>query len=369
MLETPVFDRVNADKDGSEGALQHAEPTFAIRKAILDADRTLRRKYDWLKHQSTIALALWLTSIATIAANVWALYHFWGVYPLWVAVPVSAFAASILHELEHDLIHYLYFNSPGETWMQDVMFFGIWVSKLSLNPWTRRTLHLLHHKRSGQPDDVEERLIGLGIPNVLIRILIAICPMAIAAYAGSIRRSNPSWRLLRGSACSRGRWVQRVDNAFISAPLWLPAAAWATRHPLLLAAAWGWAVPGALRHACIALMSSYSHYYGDIPVRDITFQNQILNHWAVLPFNAFCCNFGAEHIIHHYVVGQPFYLRHAVRHDAWKALIAHGARVNDFGVLWRANRWGEYNPEKEAAAAAAAAAAPSADEAVTKKTD
>ncbi len=30
------------------------------------------------------------------------------------------------------------------------MLFGIWVSKLSLNPWYRREIHLLHHKSSGQ---------------------------------------------------------------------------------------------------------------------------------------------------------------------------------------------------------------------------
>lgn len=342
--ETPLFDRVNADKDGSEGSLLQEAATFAIRRAILEEDKRLRKIYPLLTQQSLLALLLWSSSIALITLNVVALSTWGGVYPAPVALLLSAFAASILHELEHDTIHHLYFNAAGQAWMQDVMFAGIWLAKLSLNPWTRRTLHLLHHKRSGQADDVEERLIGLGVRPVLMRLLIAFFPMSIVLYTRDIHKSNPSWGLLRGSACSPARWLQRVDHLFISAPIWLSVLVWYTQWNIARACLFGWVLPNVLRHACIVLMSSYSHYYGDIPAKDITRQNQILNHWSLLPFQLFCVNFGAEHIIHHYVVGQPFYLRHLVRHAAWKVLIAHGTRVNDFGIVWRANRWGEYNP-------------------------
>jgi hypothetical protein len=74
-----------------------------------------------------------------------------GWLPVWVVIPFSAFFASLLHELEHDLIHVLYFRT--RPWVQHVMFVGIWLFKASLNPWARKDLHLLHHKVSGQTND------------------------------------------------------------------------------------------------------------------------------------------------------------------------------------------------------------------------
>ena len=81
----------------------------------------------------------------------------------WLTVPLLAVPPlSILHELEHDLIHDQYFRRQRR--LQDVLFLVIWLSKLSLNPWYRRRIHLRHHRFSGQKIDIEERLIGLGLP-------------------------------------------------------------------------------------------------------------------------------------------------------------------------------------------------------------
>jgi hypothetical protein len=74
-----------------------------------------------------------------------------------MAIPLMALPISILHELEHDLIHNLYFRS--RVWVQHLMFFVIWFCKLSLNPWYRRGIHLKHHLVSGHKTDIEERLI------------------------------------------------------------------------------------------------------------------------------------------------------------------------------------------------------------------
>ena len=68
-------------------------------------------------------------------------------------------------------------------------------------------------------------------------------------------------------------------------------------------------LPNTVRQFCLILMSSYSHYYEDIPANDVYVQNQILRGWYFWPMQMFCCNFGATHIIHHYVIQQPFYLR------------------------------------------------------------
>ena len=111
-------------------------------------------------------------------------------------------------------------------------------------------------------------------------------------------------------------------------------------------------------------MSNCSHYYGDIPEKKVYFQNQILDHWSALPFNLFSFNFGnknaklsniiiiininisflslaigATHIIHHYVPGQPFYIRQLVFWDVKKMMVENGVRNNDLDIVNRANRY------------------------------
>ena len=104
-----------------------------------------------------------------------------------------------------------------------------------------------------------------------------------------------------------------------------------------------------LRHFCIVLMSSYSHYF-EVARLDVTAQNQILRHPLLLPLQLFCMDFGATHVIHHYVVTQPFYVRHLIRRESWAALEAAGTRVNDFAIVRRANRWHDAaSPAAEAA--------------------
>lgn len=221
------------------------------------------------------------------------------------------------------------------------MFAVIWVTKVSLNPWTRKEYHLLHHRRSGQIDDVEERLLGLGIGNVFVRLLVAFYPPLAVTWIRDIHRDTAKYQVLRGSCCSLKRWIQRMDLVFINSPL-IVSLAYYFGVPGTGPALVCWILPNVLRHACIALLSSYSHYYGDITPGDVTQQNQILRHPLLWPMQLFCCNFGAEHIIHHFVVGQPFYIRHWVRKEAWKSLEAAGIRVNDWAIVARANRWGAW---------------------------
>lgn len=324
-------------EQASETFAVHEKQAFAIRKTIRDADRALRARLPFLQmqYQSFVGFAIWASCIAGMVGIAFLYSHGlrW-----WIALPLSAVLSSFLHELEHDTIHRLYFPNRC-VWMQDVMLAGIWVSKLSLNPWTRRDLHLLHHRRSGQIDDVEERLLGLGVKNVFFRVAIAFFPGLAFFLIADIQKSAGTWRLLSGGACSTSRWLKRCDLIFILSPFIVGPLAyyghvWA-RNMMVC-----WVLPNVWRHACIVLMSSYSHYYG-IPAGDLMFQNQILRHWSLLPLQLFCVNFGAEHIIHHFVVDQPFYVRHLVRHEAWAVLEANGVRVNDFGIVSRANRWSE----------------------------
>jgi hypothetical protein len=51
-------------------------------------------------------------------------------------------------------------------------------------------------------------------------------------------------------------------------------------------------IPNYIRHSSLAIMSNCSHYYGDIPDKSVFYQNQILDHWTLYPFQLFCFNFG-----------------------------------------------------------------------------
>ena len=308
-----------------------------VHKAVLAAEATLRAAHPWLRHQDAIGLALWLVGVVGVGAVAWAYLH--ALVPAWATVVAVALLASILHELEHDLIHNLYFKA--QPWLQHLMLTGIWLGKVSLNPWTRRVLHLRHHRISGQVGDVEERLIGLGERNLLLRLTVAYVPfLGVPIVLVRAVADAPDWQPLDPVPLWHyKRWRQRIDLVFGTAPIWLTVLAvmgqpWAVDLLVILV------LPNLLRHGCIALISSYCHYYGDIAPHDVTVQNQILRHWALWPLQLFCFDFGATHIIHHYVVQQPFYIRHWVRKQAWQALEEIGTRVNDFGVIARANRYG-----------------------------
>lgn len=321
--------------------------TRAIREVIHAEEGRLRAAYPWLAHQSLLGLSCFLACLIAMAA-VSALY-LQGHLAWWLAVPLLAFPISLLHELEHDLIHDLYFRRRA--WVQHVMFAAIWFSKLSLNPWYRRKLHLQHHRVSGQDDDIEERLIGLGLPFGFLRLLVTIHPMGGLLLFRGIKRDVPEFQPWRLTLLSFPTYTLfNVISVSFLGYVWMQLH-WPFADGIAqILPAWGWpwardltvllVLPNVLRQACLVFMSSSSHYYGDIPERDIFVQNQILNHWWFLPLQLFCCNFGATHVIHHYVISQPFYLRQMVARAALAEMARQGTRTNDLGTFARANRWG-----------------------------
>jgi len=337
----------------------------SIRSAIREEDQRIRDRWPWLAYQDTLGFACFAGSLLAMTAVV--VLYFQGMLPWWAAIPLMALPLSILHELEHDLIHDLYFRrSPV---LQNAMFFVIWISKLSISPWYRREIHLRHHQESGQTTDIEERLIGIGLPCGFLRMLVAVYPLAGLLLFRQIKRDVPEFRPLKLSLLSaptyvlffviwesffgylfvRSGWAFAWDPAHL-----LPAAAWPIARDLAVL----WAVPNVLRQTSLVLMSSYSHYYEDIPERDVFYQNQILNSWSVLPLQMFCFNFGATHIIHHYVVNQPFYLRQLVSRAALAEMARQGTRVNDFGMITRNNRWSDGTAGKEDSASGEPALVP-----------
>lgn len=320
--------------------------TKAIRTAIVFEEKRLRAKYPILARQNLLGTLCFLGSLG--AMGIVAALYLNGALPWWAAVPLMALPLSILHELEHDLIHDLYFrHSPLA---QNGMFFVIWMAKLSLNPWYRREIHLRHHQESGQVTDIEERLIGIGLPFGLRRLLVAIHPMAGLLLFREIKKDVPDFQPMRLSLMSVPTYLSFliIWESFFG--YWRVQSGWAPSfdfahflppegYPVMRGLAVLLVLPNVLRQCSLVLMSSYSHYYEDIPDRDVFYQNQILNCWLVAPLQLFCFNFGATHIIHHYVVRQPFYLRQMVACAAHKEMLQQGTRNNDLGTIARSNRW------------------------------
>lgn len=324
--------------------------TAAVKQAIHSAGDAVKARHPWLRWQNAIGFSLMLLSLAGMGLSGWLWYRGW--LSAWISIPLSAFFASIIHELEHDLIHYLYFRH--KPLLHHLMLALCWLSRpLTINPWIRRRLHFHHHKHSGSETDIEERAITNGEVWGPLRLLMMFDGM-ISILVRMVR--HPGRRLsiaLRGAA------------AYF--PLGL--AAWGTWYAFelfhgisgfyqILGERQPWSAdtlqlmhgvdiltvvvlaPNLLRSFCINLVSSNMHYYGDIEDGNIIQQTQVLKPWWLLPAQCFCFNFGATHAIHHFVVGQPFYLRQWIASSVYPAMRAAGVRFNDVGTFGRANRWG-----------------------------
>lgn len=321
--------------------------TRAIKIAIRAEEERLRTRFTWLAHQDLLGLGCFVACLLAMAGVTW--LYLAGILAWWIVIPLMALPLSILHEIEHDLIHHIYFKHRA--WIQNSMMFVIWVCKLNLNPWYRREIHLRHHRESGQTTDVEERLLGIGLPFGLLRLFVTLHPVGGLVLLPRIRRDAPNmgamrlfWLSLPTFSVAFWVWEGFFGYMRLRSGLTIPF------DPANSLPAWAWpyvrdlavliVIPNMLRQSSLAAISSYCHYYEDIPTADVFYQTQILRSWLLVPFQLFCFNFGTTHIIHHYVATQPFYLRQMVAPVAVAELVNQGTRVDDFGIVARANRWG-----------------------------
>ncbi|CAF4761277.1 unnamed protein product [Rotaria socialis] len=275
-----------------------------ICRTIKQSDAEIRQKYPFLYHQDVICAIIFAGSLLLITLFSY-LYISSFISAIWT-VMLIALVLSLLHELEHDIIHNLYFKS--HRWIQNCMFIVIWVAKLHVSPWYRRQLHLKHHLLSGQINDAEERLIGLGLSPNYKRMAVSVHP-----FGGLLISDDINYDI----------------NTLIG---------FHTCYPIIRTLAVCLCFPNVLRQGCLVMMSNSSHYYGDIPLNTVYYQNQILDSWFLFPFQLFCFNFGATRIVHHYVPSQPFYIRHFTAKSVKHTMVKLGVRNNDFGfplyILW-----------------------------------
>ncbi len=322
-----------------------------IRETVMARGVELRRRYPLLNHQDALGAVILAFALVGMIGS--ALLYVGGYLPWWGCLLLNAFFASLTHELEHDLIHSLYFRK--QRLPHNLMLALVWLARPStLNPWIRRHLHLNHHKVSGTEADMEERAITNGEPwgiarllmvgdNVmssLIRMLRAktwthkfsILKRTLRVYAPLALLHWGAWYVFLGFHAANG-----IAGLLGSSIGW-------SAHTLAVMQVIDIAVvviigPNVLRTFCLHFVSSNMHYYGDLEAGNVIQQTQVLNPWWLWPLQAFCFNFGSTHGIHHFVVKEPFYIRQMTASVAHKVMAEMGVRFNDFGTFGRANRF------------------------------
>ena len=332
-----------------------------VRTVVTQAGEELRKRHPILKHQNFIGASILVFALSGMLGCA-ALYAY-GILPAWACIPLIAIFASFTHELEHDLIHYMYFKK--KPWAHHLMMGLVWLARPNtISPWTRRRLHLHHHKYSGTEHDLEERGISNGMPWGIRRILVMsdqlmtvylrpfqmlqMIKLFVAKQPENERRKTVISQLIGFIPLGLmyyGLWYCFVIFHVVDlVTIWWGAAIeWSSNTLAAMKVinflAVVWVVPNFIRSFSLQFISSNMHYYGDIDPRDVIKQTQVLTPGWLLPFQIFCCNFGSTHAIHHFVVKEPFYIRQMTSKTAHKVMREVGVRFNDYGTFKRVNRW------------------------------
>lgn len=341
----------------------HQQKTSTIRKEIVASYKQLKARYPILRYQNFLGFSIFFLSIAfiIITSALWLN----GSVPTWAMIVLNAFFMGILHEIEHDLIHWMYFKN--NKFIHNAMLLCVWILRpLTINPWIRRDLHYHHHKYSGTLHDVEERGVTNGEKWTLKRLLttpdlLLGGAMRLKSLFIDIKREVALGNLKIEKANKLKRYVfiglvpftiisHVILYAFtvdlllnflhtqFSTGLLLPTfikdiLSWCQPYIYLIL------LPNLLRQFCLHFITSNMHYFGDVEDGNVIEQTQVLNVWWTFPMQLFCFFFGWTHSIHHFVVNETFYVRHIVRKKAYNIMRRHGVRFNDLGTFKRANRF------------------------------
>ncbi|MEO3728362.1 fatty acid desaturase [Pseudomonas syringae] len=341
------MDRTSASPQRHNAAQRSAH----IREVVLAKGVELRERYPILKHQD--ALGAGILAFALVGMIGSAALYITGHMAWWACLLLNAFFASLTHELEHDLIHSMYFRKQRVP--HNLMMGLVWLARPStINPWIRRHLHLNHHKVSGTETDMEERAITNGEPWGFARLLM-VGDNVMSAFIRMLRAKTWSHkfsiikRTLKVYAplalVHWGAWYAflgfHAANGIadlMGSPIEWSATTLSVMQVIDIAAV-VIIGPNVLRTFCLHFISSNMHYYGDVEPGNVLQQCQVLNPWWLWPLQAFCFNFGSSHGIHHFVVKEPFYIRQLTVPVAHKVMREMGVRFNDFGTFGRANRF------------------------------
>ena len=313
-----------------------------------------------LKHQDLLGFMIFSLSVFCILISV----YLWNLelLNLWVMVFWIAFWTSILHELEHDLIHGLYFKK--NKWIHNFMLFFVWFFRpLTLNPWIRRYWHNYHHQHSGKVIDIEERGVTNGEKWSLIRLLIT--PDLVLGFLVRFRRLRREIMeehengTFSEKDLSKLRQTVLVGLLPFGIPLTFLFYVWIVFNgvtywnlvdlsqnftfqlvdSIMSPIMYVFVIPNFIRQFCLHFITSNMHYYGDVEEGNIIQQTQVLNVWWTWPFQLFCFNFGATHSIHHFIVNETFYNRQLIMRKAHAILKNGGVPFNDIQSFKRNNNF------------------------------
>ena len=317
-----------------------------IRKRMIDEDKSLRKRFKILDKQDFIGFLILVTVIGAIGATAGLYLH--QVIPWWVASLLIAFWMSLAHELEHDLIHDLYF--AGHRGMQQAMLTVIWIVKFHSNPFWRKAVHMRHHAYSGQAEDWEERLLGLGDRLGLRRILVMLLPFGQFVYFKEIAKTDPQFKAAHPFfaniiPATLYHSLLGLSLVSVAAPEVAGSFLGSTGVDIARSILILWLLPAAIRYTALTLATLLCHYAADIDPEVVEQENQIVYHGLTLPLALLTANFAATHILHHFYAPQPFYIRTLIAHRVIPVMIQQGCRYNDLAILVRANRYTE-NCEK-----------------------
>ncbi|HDJ2775034.1 TPA: fatty acid desaturase, partial [Serratia rubidaea] len=158
------------------------ERVKCIRKNIIAAGSDVKQRFPVLKYQNAIGLGILLFALFSMVI-VSTLYLYQQI-SWWLCLILNALCLSLAHEIEHDLIHSLYFKK--NRFMYHLMMALVWIVRpSSANPWARKTLHLKHHQYSGSELDIEERALSNGTRWGVLRLLMTadlMVAMAVVAW-------------------------------------------------------------------------------------------------------------------------------------------------------------------------------------------
>ncbi len=322
-----------------------------VSRKITEHSNDLRKRYPILSYQNAIGSSVMAFSILGMLVS--GSLYVKGIIPAWLCILVNALMTSFIHELEHDLIHRLYFRK--QPLAHNFMMLLCWLARPGMpSPWVRRNLHFHHHKESGTNTDVEAWITTSGNPWGLLRLLKLVDGF-LFGFANAVRA--PGWRQkmhLLGKIIRLntplgflywGCWyvflgyhLYTLAAPLLGMDLHISAATLQVMN-VVDSAVVIVVAPNMIRQFCLYFISSNMHYYGDVMPRNVLQQTQVMNHWLLWPFQLFCFNFGSTHSIHHFVVRDPFYLRQMTAPYAHKVMAEAGVRFNDLGTYRRANRF------------------------------
>ena len=123
-----------------------------VTQKITQHSNELRKRYRVLGFQNAIGASVMAVSVTGMIIT--GTLYIKGLIPGWLCIVINALLTSFIHELEHDLIHRLYFRKHPVA--HNLMMLLCWIARPGMpSPWLRRELHFHHHKESGTHTDVE----------------------------------------------------------------------------------------------------------------------------------------------------------------------------------------------------------------------